>query len=81
MTADSAKIDKISANGKIETLGFIPWDGWTNNVVEFARLWGAPFPVVKHGSGLTVDVESPATVKALSLYASLANQIWPQAHP
>ena len=72
LTADAAKIDKISTSGKIETLGFIPWDGWTNNVVEFARLWGAPFPVVKHGSGLTVNVESPATVKALSLYGSLA---------
>jgi multiple sugar transport system substrate-binding protein len=73
-TADAAKIDKIDANGKIHTLGFIPWDGWTNNVVEFARLWGAPFPVVKHGSGLTVNVQSPATVKALGLYASLAKK-------
>ncbi len=29
LTADAAKIDKISANGRIHTLGFIPWDGWT----------------------------------------------------
>jgi ABC-type glycerol-3-phosphate transport system substrate-binding protein len=74
LTVDAAKIDKIDNSGKIQRLGFIPWAGWTNNVVEFARIYGAPFPVVKHGGGLTVNVTDPGTLKALSLYASIQNK-------
>jgi len=73
-TLDAAKLDKIDATGKIQRLGFIPWAGWSNNIVEFARIYGAPFPVVAHGSGVTVKVTDPGTLKALSLYASIQNK-------
>jgi multiple sugar transport system substrate-binding protein len=66
---DAAKIDKVEANGKIDRLGFVPWEGWPN-IIEFSYLFGATFPLTSKNGGVSVDVNQPGFQKALAFFAS-----------
>jgi multiple sugar transport system substrate-binding protein len=49
------KIDKVE-NGRIQRLGFIPWDGWQFNYVQLGHQFGAPFDT---GADQSVVIDSP----------------------
>lgn len=55
LTADANKIDQVK-NGRIQRLGFVPWQGWEFNQVEFGHLFGAP---LTDGATPSVQINSP----------------------
>lgn len=51
----AARIDKVE-NGKIQRLGFIPWDGWQFNYIQLGHQFGAPFDTGANGK---IVLDSP----------------------
>jgi len=74
MMRDATKLDKIGKNGNIHQVGLLPWSGWAPNIIEFAYLYGATFPLKKVGNGLSVNVTQPGLTKALAFYQSFAKK-------